>query len=132
MSLLAGLEVAQLGGGLAAAVCGRLFADVGARVVCVDPTAATPLARPLNHGKTGVLGDPGGARGAVGAAGLIVCEGQPRALRARGHDPDALRRLIPGAAIVTISPFGQTGPEADDPATDLTLLFASGIARMLT
>ena len=31
-----------------------------------------------------------------------------------------------------ISPFGQTGPQADDPASDLTLFFASGIARMLT
>ena len=31
-----------------------------------------------------------------------------------------------------ISPFGQTGPQADDPATDLTLFFASGIARLLT
>jgi len=33
---------------------------------------------------------------------------------------------------VFISPFGQTGPQADDPATDLTLCFASGIARLLT
>ena len=31
-----------------------------------------------------------------------------------------------------ISPFGQTGPRAEDPATDLTLFFESGIARMLT
>ena len=31
-----------------------------------------------------------------------------------------------------ISPFGQTGPRAEEPATDLTLFFASGIARMLT
>ena len=36
------------------------------------------------------------------------------------------------AALVLISPFGQTGPQADDPATDLTLFFASGIARLLT
>ena len=31
-----------------------------------------------------------------------------------------------------ISPYGETGPRADDPATDLTLFFASGIARLLT
>ena len=31
-----------------------------------------------------------------------------------------------------ISPFGQTGPLADQPATDLTLFFASGIAHLLT
>jgi len=33
---------------------------------------------------------------------------------------------------VFISPFGQTGSKADNPATDLTLFFASGIARLLT
>ena len=45
---------------------------------------------------------------------------------------DSLRRLNATAALVYISPFGQTGPKANDPATDLTLFFASGIARLLT
>ncbi len=43
-----------------------------------------------------------------------------------------LRRINASAIIVTISPYGQTGPRADDPATDLTLFYASGIARQLT
>ena len=43
-----------------------------------------------------------------------------------------LHRRNPSAAIVLISPFGQIGPRAEEPATDLTLFFASGIARMLT
>ncbi|MGC2413457.1 MAG: CoA transferase [Stellaceae bacterium] len=128
---MAGLEVAQLGGGLAAAVCGRLFADIGARVRSVDPDASTPLAIHLNHGKIVASGDPA-ARAAIAAADLIVCEGRPRDLRARRHDTDALRRINRAAAIVAISPFGQTGAKADDPASDLTLFFASGIARMLT
>ena len=54
------------------------------------------------------------------------------ALRSRNCDPETLRALNPDAALVLISPHGQTGPQADDPATDLTLFFASGIARMLT
>ena len=66
------------------------------------------------------------------AANLIVCEGSPAELRARQRDADALRRINATAALVFISPFGQTGPQADDPATDLTLFFASGIARLLT
>jgi crotonobetainyl-CoA:carnitine CoA-transferase CaiB-like acyl-CoA transferase len=132
MSVLAGLEVAQIGGGLAVAVCGRLFADVGARVVCIDPAGSTPLARHLDHGKTVVSGDPAAARAATASADLILCEGRPRELNARQQDPDALRQFNPTATIVTISPFGQTGPQADDPASDLTLFFASGIARMLT
>jgi crotonobetainyl-CoA:carnitine CoA-transferase CaiB-like acyl-CoA transferase len=132
MSVLAGLEVVQIGGGLAAAVCGRLFADIGARVVGVGPATSTPLLRHLNHGKTVVSGDPNASRAAIAAADLIVCEGRPRELSARQQDPAALRQLNPTAPIVVISPFGQTGPQADDPATDLTLLYASGIARMLT
>ncbi|HEV2334619.1 MAG TPA: CoA transferase [Stellaceae bacterium] len=131
MSVLAGLEVAQLGGGLAAAVCGRLFADIGARIHCIDPDASTPLAAHLNDGKIVVAGDAP-ARAAIAKADLIVCEGRPSDLRARRHDPATLRGINRAAAIVAISPFGQTGPRADDPASDLTLFFASGIARMLT
>lgn len=132
MSLLAELRVVQIGDGLAAAVCGCLLGDVGARVACIGPDNSTPLARHLNHGKTTVSGDPAAARDAVASADLIVCEGGPDDLRARRHDPDTLRRINWTAALVAISPFGQTGPQANDPATDLTLFFASGIARMLT
>src|SRR6516162_6523661 len=129
MSLLPGFRVVEIGEGLAAAVCGRLFADVGADVVCIDPDNSTPLADYLNHGKRIVAGDPAGA---LSAADLIVCEGRPQDLRAQGYDTPGLRRLNPKAVLVLISPFGQTGPQANNPATDLTLFFASGMARLLT
>src|ERR1700704_5175159 len=106
MSILTGLEVVQIGGGRAAAICGRLFADIGARVVCIDPVAPPPVLPHLNHGKTVVSGDPAAARAAIAAADLIVCEGPPRELSARHHDPGALRQVNPTAAIVAISPFG--------------------------
>jgi crotonobetainyl-CoA:carnitine CoA-transferase CaiB-like acyl-CoA transferase len=128
MALLTGFRVAQLGPGLAAAVCGRLLADVGANVVCVDPDHATPLATYLNFGKpiATTMGD------ALSGADLIVVDGRPAELRARRHDSGALHSQNPAAALVFISPFGQSGPHADDPATDLTLCFASGISRLLT
>jgi crotonobetainyl-CoA:carnitine CoA-transferase CaiB-like acyl-CoA transferase len=126
MALLAGLRVAQLGPGLAAAVCGRLFADVGAAVGIIEADNSTPLAAHLNGGKQTV------GREALHAADLIICEGGPRDLHRRECDPETLRRINPTAALVLISPYGQTGPQADDLATDLTLFFASGIARMLT
>jgi crotonobetainyl-CoA:carnitine CoA-transferase CaiB-like acyl-CoA transferase len=131
MSLLTGLEIVQIGGGLAAAVCGRLFADVGAGVCCIDPDDATLLARHLNSGKAIVPGGPM-ARAAIMAADLIVLEGGPRELRVRSCDPDALRHINERATLVVVSPFGQSGPKADNPASDLTLFFASGIARLLT
>jgi len=128
MALLSGFRVVQLGQGLAAAVCGRLLSDVGADVACIDPDTATPLATYLNHGKP-IIAATGDA---LAAAELIVVEGRPADLRARRHDADSLHAHNPTVALVFISPFGQTGPRADDPATDLTLCFASGIARLLT
>jgi len=130
MSLLTGFRVAQLGRGLAVAVCGRLLADVGAQVACIDPDDSTPLAEYLNHGKNIAPVNP--AIGALTDVNMIVCEGRPRDLQARQYDADALRRRNPTATLVYISPYGLTGPNANDPATDLTLFFASGIARLLT
>src|SRR5215472_13790974 len=127
MSLLAGFRVVQIGDGLAAAVCGRLFAEIGADVCCIDPDNSALLSHYLNSGKTNAE-----EHDALTTADLIVCEGRPADLAARQCDTPTLRRLNRMAALVFISPFGQTGPRANDPATDLTLFFASGMARLLT
>ena len=123
MALLTGFNVLQIGRGSAAAVCGRLLADVGARVTCIDPGAGTMLLDYLNHGKA-VAADETERRKAVASAALIVREGP--------CDVAELRRINASAIVVTISPYGETGPQANDPATDLTLFFASGISRLLT
>ncbi len=125
MSLLTGFRVFQLGRGLAAAVCGRILADVGADVACDDPDTDGALAAYLNYGKR-IAAD------AIANAELIVCEGGPAALQERHHDVKSLRARNAKATLVFISPFGQTGALADAPATDLTLFFASGISRLLT
>lgn len=131
MTLLTGFKVVQIGGGSAAAVCGRLLADVGAQVTCIDPGDATMLLVCLNRGKA--VAETATERGeALAAAQLIVREGQPKEWLAGPYDLTALRQVNPSAIVVTVSPYGQTGPQANDPATDLTLFFASGIARQLT
>ncbi len=94
--LLKDLNVVEIGPGMTAAVCGRLFADVGAAVGAIDPDLSTPLARHLNQGKAAASGD------AVAAADLILCEGGPRRLRELQCDAAALRRRNPRAAIVLI------------------------------
>ena len=65
MSLLQGFRVVQIGEGVAAAVCGRLFADVGADVSCVEPDISTPFAAYLNHGKSDVADDTAVRRNAI-------------------------------------------------------------------
>ena len=131
MTLLAGFRLVQLGPGRAAAVCGRLLANAGATVTAVDPALSTPLEIYLNTGKS-TADDEGAANPAIAAADLIVCEGAPGHLRDQGRDTDSLRKTNKTAAIVLISNFGQTGPRADEPAADLTLFYASGMARLLT
>src|SRR5215472_11006635 len=132
MSLLQNLRVVQIGDGLAAAVAGRLFADVGAIVSCIELDASTDLAAYLDHGKLIIATDSSAQRTAITIADLIICEGRSQSLRTQQRDVDSLRRLNSKAALIFISPFGQTGPKADDPASDLTLFFISGIARLLT
>ena len=131
VTLLSGFNVVQIGGGSAAAVCGRLLADVGARVTCIDPDAGTVLLAYLNHGKT-VAADVTERRAGLAAAHLIVREGQPKDWTASPYGLAELRQINASATVVTISPYGETGPRANDPATDLTLFFASGISRQLT
>src|SRR5262249_28973710 len=98
-------------------------------VSCVDADNSTPLAGYLNNAKKLAAGD---LVATLAAANLVVCEGAPRGLCIRGYDAAGLRRFNQTAVLVFISPFGQTGPQANEPATDLTLFFASGMARMLT
>jgi crotonobetainyl-CoA:carnitine CoA-transferase CaiB-like acyl-CoA transferase len=95
-----------------------MFADLGATVVCIDPDLSTPLAAHLNRDKPRVATD------ALASADLILCQG--------ASEEATIRARNATAPIVTIAPFGCTGPDAKVPATDLTLLFASGIARLLT
>jgi crotonobetainyl-CoA:carnitine CoA-transferase CaiB-like acyl-CoA transferase len=131
MTLLAGFNVIQIGGGAAAAVCGRLLADVGEHVTCLAPDAGTLLLDYLNQGKT-VAVDATAQRECLATAHLIVHEGQPKDWAASPYDLTQLRWINASAVVVTISPYGETGPQANDPATDLTLFFASGISRLLT
>ena len=131
MTLLAGFTVVQIGSGLSEAFCGRLLADLGARVISIDPAVGSALADHLNHGKTVAVGRAA-QDAAIAAADLIVREGAPGVLSTGAWTEAAIRRLNPRAVLATISPYGQTGPQADDPASDLTLFFASGMSRLLT
>ena len=113
MTLLAGFKVVQIGGGPAAAVCGRMLADVGAQVTRIEPDAGAMLMAHLNCGKA-IAEDEAARREALANADLIVRE-EPGS-----HGPTQLRQNNTSATIITISPFGDTGPQATDPATDLT------------
>ena len=134
MTMLGGFRVLEIGPGRAAAVAGLALANLGAEVEALSADVSTLLARYLNHGKEdgGTAAEETVLAAALRRADLVICEGAPDDLMARGLEPMTLRALNPKAAFVLISPFGQTGPMANMPASDLTLFCASGIAYMLT
>lgn len=125
---------------------GRLFADLGAQVIRVEPPGGLPDRRRAEEG-----GETDRARFAFFNASKksvvldLDAAGDGRRLEplARGAsiifvERDGplfgmvaeLRRLSPSAVITAISPFGMTGPLADAPASDLVLQAAGGIAWM--
>jgi len=129
---LAGVLVVEIGTGIAAGYAGKLFVDGGAQVVKVEPhggdplrhwsatgadttTAPGPLFAHLAAGKRSVVGVPGDVRVAelLHAADVVIETGE--------LDPDLLRAGRPELVVVSISPFGRTGPYAGRPATDFTV-----------
>lgn len=125
------------------AYAARLFADLGAEVTrvqfCDDDTAA-PLGSELdpawtfqNLSKTVVVIDDDEVGRAqlealIADADILVTDGSPADLSRRGLDNAASRH--PRLVHLSVSPWGLTGPHADRPATDLTLLAAGGLLSL--
>jgi crotonobetainyl-CoA:carnitine CoA-transferase CaiB-like acyl-CoA transferase len=134
---LAGLHVLRAGEGIATAYCTKLLTDLGAEVVFVEPPGGDPL-RVHRASQPGVPSDTMGPlfaylhagahsvtdRAAIGGllawADLVVL-GRDAQWLAPGLDASSLRVTQPGLPVVTISPFGTTGPLADVPATEFTV-----------
>ncbi|MDP2084242.1 MAG: CoA transferase [Gemmobacter sp.] len=125
---------------------GRLFADLGAEVIRVEPPGGLPDRRAMDTGVAGAkarflffnaskksvvldLDSPAGLDGfaelARGAQVVLLERGGPM----WGRIGEA-RAAAPSAVVTAVSPYGLTGPLADAPATDLTLQAAGGIAWM--
>jgi crotonobetainyl-CoA:carnitine CoA-transferase CaiB-like acyl-CoA transferase len=64
-------------------------------------------------------------------AHFLIESFEPGYLDAIGLGYEALREINPGIIVVSITPFGQRGPKAHWPATDLTT-YASAVSLILT
>ncbi|WP_327686325.1 CaiB/BaiF CoA transferase family protein [Streptomyces sp. NBC_00467] len=130
---------------------GRLLADLGADVIRVEPPGGVPerSAPPLTEdgislsfafteaGKRSVVLDGheiGGGAGQferlLNSAQILLTSEGPSRLRQRGLHPADVTRRHPRLIHVSVSPFGLTGPWADRPASDLTLLAAGGLLSL--
>lgn len=130
---LEGMRVLEIGGGVAAAFATRWMAGFGADVARTEgPEGALTgdEEAALLPGKRRVEAQPARLRELALAADLIVEDGRPGALAARGLDPLGLRRAKPALVITSITPFGQTGPYASYEATNLVAHAAGGILSL--
>jgi crotonobetainyl-CoA:carnitine CoA-transferase CaiB-like acyl-CoA transferase len=133
-------------------LAGRVLADLGAEVLAVEPPGGArarglpPFAHDRSDdpeaslywaavalGKRSVVLDALDPRDAerlrelAREADVFIEAFEPGALAPLGLDWPALRELNPALVYVSISPFGQDGPLARAPATDLTLEAAGGL-----
>ena len=146
---LTGLRVVELASEWAP-FAGKLLADLGAEVVLVEPPGGhhtrgwepflddqPGIERSLwwwhyHTSKLGVVldlddaGDVERLRRLVSTADIVLTGESAAALAARGIDYADLTRAKPDVIMVSVTPFGRSGPRADEPATDLTLLAEGG------
>jgi len=150
VAALAGIRVLDFTDNYSA-YAGRLLADLGADVVRVEPLAGaavrslgpyerTPTGERmsfahefLDAGKRSVALDLESAAGRgqlaqLAAASDVMIE-TPSALSPH-VDLEAIRARNPALILVSISPFGRSGPHAGHAATDLTLLAAGGLLSL--
>jgi benzylsuccinate CoA-transferase BbsE subunit len=127
---------------------GRLFADLGAQVLRIEPPegladrrraqgtiegTGSPAAYEfefLNASKGSRVIDTGNEEGRAEFARLMRAS-QAVLLERDGPlygELDWIRSLAPSAVITSVSPFGRSGPWADAPSSDLVLQAAGGIA----
>lgn len=135
---LAGVRVVDLTTNHAA-YAGRLLADLGADVIRVEtptqgPAADEHTSRFLNIGKKRIAVDntPAGRETLaklLEAADIIFDTPAPGG-ESIPIDVEALRAAQPAVTIVSIFPFGHTGPLAGHVATDLTVLASGGLLSL--
>jgi crotonobetainyl-CoA:carnitine CoA-transferase CaiB-like acyl-CoA transferase len=147
---LAGAFVLDVTHVMAGSYCGLLLSLMGAEVVKVEragggddlrrnQTLSGGAFRPhdaVNHGKRSLaidLRDPRGAdvlRRLADRADVFVENYRPGTLARLGVGPDALRLRNPRLVTCSITGFGASGPEADQPGFDLVAQGAAGIMSL--
>jgi CoA:oxalate CoA-transferase len=147
---LAGLRVLDFSIMLAGPYCARLFADMGADVLKIEPPEGddmrlrAPLREgssvyfgQLNAGKRSLALDLKNAeaialiRRLVATADVLVENFRPGVMERLGLGPEAMRELNPRLVYCSISGYGQEGPAAERAAYAMIVHAASGFDRTL-
>ena len=145
-----GVRVIELAEGIAGPYAGRWLAALGADVIKVERTTGDPsrafgpwpgdlpddetsgLFLYLNGDKRSITLNLDTSDGReilhelARSAEIVIESFEPGYLAERGLGYDVLSADNPPLVMISITPFGQTGPNANLPATELTLYAASG------
>jgi CoA:oxalate CoA-transferase len=146
---LAGILVVDLTRVLAGPFCTMLLADLGARVIKVEPPHGDDARRigpfvsgrsayfiSLNRGKESISLDlKAEAERAifeklVARADVLVENFRPGVMERLGYGWEALHRRFPRLVVASTSGFGQTGPYAARPAYDIVVQAMGGIMSL--
>src|SRR5947199_7937879 len=121
--------------------CGMVLGDLGADVVRIEPPggnkarlvspAGSLWAAWARNSRSVIVDadtDQGQAqiRDLVASADFFVESADPGAMAERGLSAAGLLAANPALIYISITPWGQDGPKASVPATDLTIQAASG------
>ena len=147
---LDGIRVLDLSGPIGN-YCGKLFADLGADVILVEPPCGSRLRREgpfigndptmeaslnfayMNTSKRGITLDLDHADGQAilrrlaRTADLVIDSERPGVMARRGLDHATLAQDRPSLVMTSITAFGQTGPYAGYEADDLVTLALGGM-----
>jgi CoA:oxalate CoA-transferase len=147
---LDGTFVVDLTRVLAGPYCTMVLADLGARVIKVEPPGRGDDARQigpflagrsayfvsLNRGKESIAldlkadEDRAVFEALLARADVLVANYRPGVMARLGYGWDALHRRDPRLVLASISGFGQTGPLAERPAYDIVVQGMGGIMSL--
>lgn len=145
----AGLRVLDLSQGLAGPYCGMLLAQYGADVIKLEPPggdwsrtlgtrygAHTALDIACNRGKRGLMLDLKSGAGKQAAqriaqaCDVIIESFRPGVVQRLGLGYEEVARHNPRVIYLSVSGFGQSGPYAHRPGTDMVMQAFSGMMAL--
>jgi crotonobetainyl-CoA:carnitine CoA-transferase CaiB-like acyl-CoA transferase len=150
LNFFEGLQVLDLGQGISVPFCAKMFADLGAQVIKVEPPGGDAARKlgpfpddvpnpeksgiflALNTNKLGITLNLETATGRelllqlADEVDLLVENFPPAYLPGLGLDFQTLRQRNPKLVLTSVTPFGQTGPWANFQANNLILCNLSG------
>ena len=133
ISPLRGVRVLELSGAYAAGLAGRFLRGFGADVTHVGITTAAPLTadeQTYVHAGKPRLPVEGPWRALLEDTEIVVSDLQPAALAALDLDWTAHHASHPTQVIISITPFGLTGPYADHQHTNAVAFALGGIMSL--